>query len=64
MNSTEQKILSLTDAARETGVSLQTIRKYIRLGKLEAGRRPNGRYAIARDDLLRFIGWFQGVEKQ
>lgn len=56
--------LTLIEAAKETGLSEQTLRKYARLGNLRFTRRPNGRYAICRDDLLRFVGWFRGLTEK
>lgn len=62
----EQMFLSREDAAREAGVSLDTIRRAINAGRLRAKRTgwddkkkvPTGKYLIDRDALRE---WFDGL---
>lgn len=55
--------MTLMQASREVGLSDQTLRKFVKKGKLVAILRPNGRYAISRDELLRFHGWYRGSKE-
>ena len=56
----ERTEMTLEDAARESNISTQTLRKFIRAEKLVATKRPNKRYAIARENLQAFLQWYRG----
>ena len=51
----EDQLLSITEAAAESGLSEETLRRHVRLGKLPAERRPgkNTHLRIRRRDLCR-----------
>ncbi len=51
----EGQLLSITEAAAESGLSQETLRRHVRLGKLPAERRPgkNTHLRIRRRDLCR-----------
>ena len=51
----EDQLLSITEAAAESGLSEETLRRQVRLGKLPAERRPgkNTHLRIRRRDLCR-----------
>jgi excisionase family DNA binding protein len=46
-------MLSIRDAARQTGVSRSAIFRAIKTGKISAPRRENGDYAIDPSELFR-----------
>ena len=46
-----ERMLSVTEAARRTGLQKETVRRYIVEGRLPAVRLPNGYYRIKEQDL-------------
>ena len=54
----EDQLLSITEAATESGLSEETLRRHVRLGKLPAERRngKNTHLRIRRRDLCRSAG--------
>lgn len=46
-----RRLINLRDVATELDVSLDTVDRFIRAGKLPAIRLPSGRRRVARQDL-------------
>ena len=57
---TDSTFLNLTQASREVGLTDQTLRKFIRMGKLVSTRTPSNRHAVAKGELKRFLTWYRG----
>jgi excisionase family DNA binding protein len=54
MAMTGSRFMSLADVAREAGVSVSSVRHWVRLKKLRSAR-PGRRRVVARDDFERFM---------
>lgn len=56
-NEALSRIVSVAEAARQTGVRTVTVQRWIRAGKLSATKLPGrtGAYVIAQRDLEAFI---------
>lgn len=46
--------LTLNDMAIELGRKPSTLRRQVRLGRLTAGKGPNGEYVVTREELERY----------
>lgn len=49
------KLLTTAQAAEMLAVSKDTIRRYVRLGQLEAVRLPSGHYRVYEDQVRRLL---------
>jgi excisionase family DNA binding protein len=47
----QQKYYSVSEAAKAMNLCVETIRRYISNGRLQAVRLPGGHYRIRQDDL-------------
>jgi excisionase family DNA binding protein len=52
MMTTEERLLTVREAAEIARVSVGTVREWIRHGQLKAQRTKGGHYRIARNDLM------------
>ena len=59
----EQRIVSLAQAARETGVSLQTLSSAVSSGRVPALKMPDKRRYVQLDVVRRYFERDSGLEK-
>lgn len=50
------------EVAKECGVSGDTVRRWIREGKIRAIRLPGGRYRIPGEEAEKFVTWVETAE--
>lgn len=60
----QERMLSVAEAARRTGLQKETIRRYIVEGRLPAVKLPNGYYRIGEQDLERMLEPVHGGVKR